>query len=193
MMVNNLLQSDRGIPPLYNFLVGLNMLKHRQFFTLDDLVYKDLGELINIREFACTPDIKNKISETIIECRRRLSILQEKQQNTKKLKASLHFDQSGEVSFGNLQHFYDQADILDKERIFQADRSNMMLLVPNLYNIFDRTFYPLLNGHVQLADVGKVTLFTHDFFQLDFQRIRELTEKMTGWHLSMKASLEIDF
>jgi hypothetical protein len=179
-LVNNLLQSDCSVPSLYNFLVGLNMLKYRRFLTLDDLVYKDLGELINTKEFACTPDIKKKISDTIIEGRRRLSMLHETQQKTKKLKASLCFDQSGEVSFDQLQHFYDQVDILDEARSFQTDQQNIMALVPHLFNIFDRTFYPLLNGHVQLADVGKVTLFTHDFFQLDFLRIRQVAEKLGG-------------
>jgi hypothetical protein len=179
-LMNNLLQSDRSVPSLYNIVVGLNMLKYRRFLTLHDLVYKDLGELINNREFACTPDAKKKISESIIEGRRRLSMLRETRQRTKKLKASLCFDPSGEVSFDQLQHFYDQSDSLDEERSFQADRQNIMALAPHLFNTFDRTFYPLLNGHVQIADVGKVTLFTHDFFQLDFLRIRQVAEKMDG-------------
>jgi hypothetical protein len=177
-LMDKLLQGDCSTPSLYNFLLGLNMLAYRRFFRLPDLVYGDLGELVNTREFACTLDVKKKIGESIIEGRRRLSMLQEQQQRTKKLKALLSLNESGQVDFEPLRSFYERTDDLEERQAFAADSDNIMRVAPRLFDAFDRTFYPLLNGHVHVEDVGNVTLFTQDFFQLDFLRIRQVAERV---------------
>ena len=48
---------------MYNIILGLNMLKHRRYLTMNDLLCTDLGELINTRDFACPPKVKERIRE----------------------------------------------------------------------------------------------------------------------------------
>jgi hypothetical protein len=177
-LIHKLLHNDGSTPSLYNIILGLNMLKYRRYLSLRDLLCTDLGELINTKDFACPPDVKEKIKALVADGRRRLAELRSHQEKTKKLKTFLTLEESGEVSFDPLRIFYDQANSLGGESAFAADSEDILRFAPRFFDTFDRTFAPLLNGQTDLEKVGAVTLFTHDFFQLEFLRIRRIAGRV---------------
>jgi len=179
-LVSRILDQSSGPPSLYNFLLGLNMLKYRRFFSIDSIICTDIGELINTVQFACTPEIKEKISSLIIEGRKRLVALREEQEKIKKLDAFVETDDSGETSFAALETFYDQECSAIKGHSFASDKVDVMRLLPRFLAIVDQIFSPLLNGQVQIEKVDSVSLFSNDFFQLDFLRIRRVAERIRG-------------
>jgi len=84
-LINKILNYDGSTPSLYNIILGLNMRKYRRYLTMRDILCTDLGELINTKDFACPPDIKEKIRVLVAEGRRRLAELRSHQEKTKKL------------------------------------------------------------------------------------------------------------
>jgi hypothetical protein len=154
------------------------MLKYRRYLTIRDILCTDLGELINTKDFACPPDVKEKIRALVADGRRRLAELRSHQEQTNKLKTFLSLNESGEVSFDPLQIFYDQPNNMGEASAFSADSEDILRFVPRFFDTFDRTFAPLLNGQTDLEEIGAVTLFTHDFYQLDFLRIRRIAGRI---------------
>jgi hypothetical protein len=177
-LIHKILYNDGSTPSFYNIILGLNMLKYRRYLTLRDLLSTDLGELINTKDFACPPDVKEKIKAIVADGRRRLAELRNQQEKTKKLKTFLTLEESGEVSFDPLRIFYDQVNSVDDESAFSADSEDILRFAPRFFDTFDRTFAPLLNGQTDLEKVGAATLFTHDFFQLEFLRIRRIAGRV---------------
>ena len=176
--IHKILHNDGSIPSLYNIILGLNMRKYRGYLTMRDLLCTDLGELINTKDFACPPDVKEKIRALVADGRRRLAELRSHQEKTKKLKTFLTLNESGETSFDPLRFFYDQANSVGEEPAFSADSEDILRFVPRFFDTLDRTFAPLLNGQTDLEEIRAITLFTHDFFQLEFLRIRRIAGRI---------------
>jgi hypothetical protein len=177
-LIHKILHNDGSTPSLYNIILGLNMLKDRRYLTMRDILCTDLGELINTKDFACPPDVKEKIRALVADGRCRLAELRSHLEKTKKLKTFLTLNESGEVSFDPLQFFYDQVNSVGEESAFAADGEDILRFVPRFFDTLDRTFAPLLNGQTDLEGIGAITLFTHDFFQLDFLRIRRIAGRV---------------
>lgn len=177
-LIHKILHNDGSTPSLYNIILGLNMLKYRRYLTIRDLLCTDLGELINTKDFACPPHVKEKIGALVADGRRRLAELRSHQEKTKKIKTFLILDESGEVSFDPLRLFYEQAQSGEAGYAFAADSEDILRFGPRFFDTFDRTFSPLLNGPTDLEGIGAVTLFTHDFFQLEFLRIRRIAGRI---------------
>ena len=177
-LIHKILNYDGSTPSLYNIILGLNMRKYRRYLTMRDILCTDLGELINTKDFACPPDVKEKIRSLVAEGRRRLAELRSCQEKTNKSKTFLTLNESGEVSFDPLRFFYDQANNVGEEPAFSADSEDVLRFAPRFFDTLDRTFAPLLNGQTDLEEIGAVTLFTHDFFQLDFLRIRRIVGRV---------------
>jgi hypothetical protein len=176
--IHKILHNDGSTPSLYNIILGLNMRKYRRYLTMQDLLCTDLGELINMKDFACPPDVKGKVRALIADGRRRLAELRSHQEKTKKLRTFLTLNESGEVSFDPLRFFYDQANSVGEEPAFSADSEDILRFVPRFFDTLDRTFAPLLNGQTDLEEIRAITLFTHDFFQLEFLRIRRIAGRV---------------
>ncbi|MEE8590938.1 MAG: hypothetical protein V3T35_06405, partial [Spirochaetia bacterium] len=73
--IHKILHNDGSTPSLYNIILGLNMRKYRRYLTMQDLLCTDLGELINMKDFVCPPDVKEKIRALVAGGRRRLAEL----------------------------------------------------------------------------------------------------------------------
>jgi hypothetical protein len=174
-LVHKILHFDGSKPSLYNIILGLNMLKYRRYLTMHDLLCTDIGELINTKDFACPPEIKERIAAIVADGRRRLEELRGQLEETKKLKAFLTLDGSGDVSFESLRTLYEGQRGGEPGYSFSSDSEDIRCFAPRLFDIVDRTFAPLLNGQIDIEETGAVTLFTHDFFQLEFLRIRRIS------------------
>jgi hypothetical protein len=176
--IHKILDFDGSTPSLYNILLGLNMVKYRRYLAMHDLLCADLGELISTKDFACPPAVKERIRSLVADGISRLEELRKQQEKTNKLKAFLTLDESGRVSFEPLRTLYEQQQIGVPGYLFAADTEDVVCFGPRLFDIVDRTFTPLLNGQIDLEEVGAVTLFTNDFFQLEFLRIRRINGRV---------------
>jgi hypothetical protein len=134
--------------------------------------------LINARAFACPPEVKERISALIADGRKRLEQLRKQQETTKRIKSFLTLDDAAGVSFEPLRNLYEQQQIGVPGYLLAADTEDVVRLAPRLFDILDRTYAPLLNGQIDIEEIGAVTLFTHDFFQLEFLRIRRITGRV---------------
>jgi hypothetical protein len=177
-LMHKILHFDGSNPSLYNIILGLNMFKYRRYLNMIDLLCTDLGELINTKDFACPPEVKERIRAIVADGMLRLQELRSQLEETNKIKTFLSLDESGEVSFTPLQSLYEQQQIGVNGYSFAADSEDMVCFAPRLFDILDRTFAPLLNGQIDIDDVGSVTLFPHDFFQLEFLRLRRITGRV---------------
>jgi hypothetical protein len=154
------------------------MVKYRRYLTMRDLLCTDLGELLNTRDFACPPEVKERIRALVSEGRRRLEELRKKQDTATRIKNYLTLDDSGSVSFEPLRVLYEQPQIGEPGYLLAADTEEAACLAPRLFDVIDRTYTPLLNSQIDIEEGGAVSLFTHDFFQLEFLRIRRITGRV---------------
>ena len=177
-LTKKILEFDGSTPSLYNILLGLNMVKYRRYLHMRDLLCPDLGGLINTKDFACPPEVKERIRTLIAEGRRRLEELRKQQEATKRIKSFLTLDDSAAVSFEPLRSLYEQQQIGVPGYLLAADTEDVVRFAPRLFDILDRTYTPLLNGQIDIEEIGAVTLFSHDFFQLEFLRIRRITGRV---------------
>jgi hypothetical protein len=175
---HKILEFNGSTPSLYNILLGLNMAKYRRYLSMGDLLCTDLGALINTTDFACPPEVKERIRALIADGRRRLEELRKQQENTMRIKAFLSLDESAAVSFEPLRRLYEQQHTSVPGYVLAADAADAALCAPRLFDILDRTYTPLLNGQIDIEEIGAVSLFTHDFFQLEFSRIRRITARV---------------
>jgi hypothetical protein len=52
-LVKMVLTKDGTMPSLYNYFLGLNMLKYRRYLTMNDLIREDAGPVVDSTEFDC--------------------------------------------------------------------------------------------------------------------------------------------
>jgi hypothetical protein len=176
-LVVRLLREDITLPSLYNCLLALNILRRRRFLAMSDLLHAGLGEIVDTRGFDCEPAVRERVEgyvdESIESIKRHHGQLQE----ARRLRSYLVMDDEGRPDTSILQAVYKSASpraVYD----FYADQQNLVLFVARFMRAFDAVFAPLLNGRCALAEIGRVSIFARDFFELEFTRIRSLTEKL---------------
>lgn len=176
-LVRKILAKEVMLPSLYNFLLGLNMLKYYRFFTLSELIRRNSGEIIDSSDFDCEPKIYDKIQSYIKESTQKLQLLHEKKREILKLRVFLPTNENGEADFSRLQFFYDAFQSENKYH-YVKDKENIVLFTPRFLRLFVHTFENLLNGKVHLLKVGKVEIFSKAFFQIEFSKLPYLIKKM---------------
>jgi hypothetical protein len=82
----------------------------------------------------------------------------------------LSYDEQGQADIRLLAALYGPR--------LEADRENLMVLVPRLFTAFERAFQPLLAGTVALEGAAKAALFEPAFFQTEFARLATATDKL---------------
>lgn len=176
-LVQRIFFKDATLPSLYNFLLSLNQYMLRRFVDWEDLIFRDLGEIINTREFACNPEMQTKIDSKIQDHRKQFEILRNQKHDILHLKQIIMLEESGELNLALMRNFYDQADTSKDSFDFQTDKDNLMRVFPRFLYAFDATFDPLLSAKVCLAEMGSICLFAPDFFHLDFHQLKQLSGK----------------
>jgi hypothetical protein len=173
-LVKELLHGKSQGLSLHIIILGLNMLKYRQYLTLEDLLSDDLGEIVNTAQFACNSQIRGKIADHIQKIKKRLLSLDIQRDNYKLLQSYLPVDESGEVDESLLKFFYDESKIDKKNLSFAKDRDNSVAFAIHFFRAFDDTFFPLLGSRIRLEQQGRVSLFVKEFFRTEFQTIRQV-------------------
>lgn len=177
ILVRKILYQDLMFPSLYNFLLGLNMLKNNRYFDLHELMLRNSDEIIDTAAFDCEPKICQRIQSFIEESTRNLLLLHEKKQEILKRKIFLPTAENGEADFSLLQSFYNTFQSVTKYN-YGKDKENIILFTPRFLRLFIQTFEPLLNGEVKFSRGGKVKLFSSMFFQMEFPKLYYLIGKL---------------
>jgi hypothetical protein len=172
-----LLNADSPLPCLANCLLGLNILRCRRLLTLQDLIRKGLGDMVSSRDFDCDPPVRKRIDDYVEAAVDSIRKLHDQIAEARRLNAFISRDGDGNLDIAELRAFYNTGDGKEKYD-FTPDQDNMILFAFRLLRRFDRTFSSLLNGHVILEGPEKVAVFSRSFFQLEFSRLRTVTEKL---------------
>ncbi len=175
LLVETLLKPDLALPSLHDFLIGLNICKARRMLRLEDLVFAELGEIVNARDFACPPSVHMRIGDHVQSLHKQAAALALQKKEAERLKRVLPLDSVGNPDFAPIAAFYDAAAAAgDGPRTtFAVDRNNLMALAPRLFAAFDAALTPLLSGRVRLSDGPLVALFPPSVFGASLQRLRQ--------------------
>jgi hypothetical protein len=169
-LVHRLLSAEVSLPSLYNCLLAFNMVKFRRLLGLADLLRGGPGEAVSASEFDCPPEIRARIAEYVASSLENLQTLHSQLAELRRLAGYLAYDEQGQADTRLLAALYGPR--------LEADRGNLMVLVPRLFTAFERTFQPLLAGSVAVEGLPKATLFEPAFFQTEFARLATVTEKL---------------
>jgi len=182
-LVRKILAKSVMLPSLYNFLLGLNMLKDNRYYKLSELIRRTSSEIIDTSNFDCEPKIDDKIQLYIEKSSKNLLLLRDKKREILKEKIFLPTNENGEANFNQLQFFYDAFQAENKYH-YDKDKENIVLFAPRFLRLFVQTFERLLYGKMQLSQVGKVEIFSRIFFQVEFSRLPYLIVKMEKFAFS---------
>ena len=176
-LINRIMTPELTLPSLFNILLGLNMVKHRRYLTLEELMRGGLGEVVSSEEFSCEPAVRKRMEEFIKATVDSVKKLHEQLFEVRRLNSYLDYDDLGQPDARLLRGMYETPDSRGKHD-FEADQEDVLLFTIRLLRMFDHTFFPLLNGHVLLESGVKAQIFSRGFFQLEFSRLRALLDRL---------------
>jgi len=172
-----MLAEDVTLPSLYNCIVGLNMVKHRRFLTLSELMRPGLGEAVNTRDFNCSLEVRQRIDTYVQSSLESIKKLHSQLHEVRRLNSYLRYDEQGLVDSSNLDRLYEKMVPAD-EGDFQTDQANVLLFAQRLFDAFYTTFLSLLNGRVQIGGVGRTAVFSRSFYEMEMARLGSIIEKL---------------
>lgn len=178
LLAGRILQPDLTIPSLYNFLLGLNMMKFRTALTLTELLTNDLGELFETESYACDPDVEAKIQALIEELKTKIAKLHREWSRLKRYKDLVTTGEPGTGDFPEMTSVYEFTSSTLKPRSFAEDRENIMDFAPNFFRRFESCCSPILNGVVELKGKGKAEIFASRAFENELDRLRLTASKL---------------
>jgi len=172
-----ILAKEASLPSLYNCLVGLNMVKHRCFLTLDNLMRPGLGDTVSSKEFNCSADVRQRIDAYVQKSVDSIKKLHSQLHEVRRLNSYLSYDDQGSIDSGKLRRLY-RKSVSEEEGDYDADQENVLLFGQRLFHSFHRTFLPLLNGKVQIGGIGRVAVFSRSFYEMEMARLGTVVEKL---------------
>ncbi len=176
LMVATLLGPGLALPSLHDFVLGLNIVKARRMLGLQDILFTELGEILNTRDYACPPSVYMTIGDHVQSLQKQMASLALQKNEAERLKRVLPLDAAGNPDFGPIAALYDGAAGEWGEgarQSFAVDRNNIMELAPRLLAAFDAACTPLLTGKTRLSDGIVVALFPPALFGSPLQRLRQ--------------------
>jgi hypothetical protein len=188
--MNRILLHDADTPSLYNFLLGLNMLKYRKYIELQDLVRKNCGNVMGVHIFEYEEDVQQEVQLFVEECSKNLKFLSGKKQEIDRIKLFLPRTENDDIDYGMLQYFYASSQS-EGENLFDRDQDNVIQFSLQVLQTFRSSFKNLLCGKVRLFGTGKCRVFPDGYFRREFEKIDTLIESLGK--LSYDYTNEISF
>ena len=177
VMIKRIINKDITLPSLYNFLLGLNMLKYKRYLTLNHLINRKAGQLVSATEFECTDTVLKKIDNFVSEIETNMVPVINRYNEILKIKAFLPPADTGNKQFELLEYFYNDKQ-QDPPWLLSKDKSNIIHLTLNILKKFLDVFGPLLNGKVVISSAGLVEIFSSRFFALEMGRLQMADQKL---------------
>ncbi len=193
-LINGILNQNARHPSIYNFILGMNMVKYRRYMKFKDLFSSDLDNIINNYEFECDGTIKREIKEYINNTLTELLNLLKQKKEIDKLQRFLPKDDNV-YDFSKLEYFYEKANENSKLK-FSKDTENVVVFVLTFYETFLRIYEMYLYDQIAIETYEVVKIFNYDYFQLEIGKIKFLLEKLEKFKysspiLSMDRYLEL--
>jgi len=182
--IRGVLLKDISLPSLYNFLLGLNMVKYRRYLGPEDLIRRDPGPVISNREFDCSPEVREKIIRYVRECEEQLTTLSRQWESILRLKAFIPSGETG-VDTSFLQEFYNRFQERHGSSSFEKDRERTFEPTFGILDIVLREFRPLLIGQIRLKGFGTVRVFSRRFFETDLEKLALAYKKLERISIEM--------
>lgn len=177
MLMQQILAEDRSLPSLFNFILGLNIVKHRRFLQLPDLMREGLEDVVDARDFDCEPAVRARVEGYINDAIGSLRSLHGQLQEARRIGSYVAFDDLGKPDPTVLWKVYDVGAGV-KAFDFDADQTNLVLFTTRLLRGFDKVFSPLLNGQIMLVEATRAQVFSPSFFERELARLRSLADKL---------------
>jgi hypothetical protein len=172
-----ILREDVTLPSLYNCIVGLNMVKHRCFLNLGELMRPGLGDAVSTRDFNCSLEVRLRIDAYVHNSLESIKKLHSQLHEVRRLNSYLHYDQQGLVDSSNLSRLYGKA-VPEDEGDFQTDQRNVLLFAQRLFEAFYTTFLSFLNGKVQIGGIGRTAIFSRPFYEIEMARLAAIIDRL---------------
>jgi hypothetical protein len=176
-LADRMLAKDVALPSLFNCIVGLNIVKHRRFLTLTDLMRPGLGEAVNTRDFNCSLEVRQRIDTYVHNSLASIKKLHSQLHEVRRLNSYLDYDEHGLIDTSNLARLYEKM-VSPDEGDFQADQGNVLLFAQRLFDAFYTTFLSFLNGKVQIGGVGRTAVFSRSFYEMEMARLGTIIERL---------------
>lgn len=160
-----------------NILLCLNMLKYRKYITVKDLMKQDLGEVVDSAFFDCSELTQKEIDRYIEETITRLKLLHQERYEIARLQNYVHVDESDNLILDRLQFFY-QNTLHNNEYDFDEDRKQVNSYAVKFISLFKNVYEPILNGKLELSDLGSVQLLPKAVFKEKFIQLKMVQKKI---------------
>lgn len=169
-----LLKGKGAAPSLFDVVLGLNTVKYRRYIKPEDLISHDLGDIVNDRVYAASEDVAEAISVYVERLKKKLDELVRALTEARRLVKHVTVDEAGRVDVRSMRALYEDAATAEGGGGFDADRNDVMALVPHLLKQFLFVFTPLLRDQVSIRTQGRCTVFPHDAFHTEFARLERV-------------------
>ena len=170
-IVDVILSENASQPSLYNFIVGINIVRSRQYIDFPELINHNAGAVINTAHFTCRRKVQKKINRYIDDTLRNVFRLQKEKAEIDRLRLFLDMNEEGTVNFNRLYEFMNKSNILQGINA-ESELENMAQFTLILFSSFIRELVRFLNGKITLANGSKIQIFTNNFFKFEIERIR---------------------
>ncbi len=169
-LAKQILYKDLALPSLYNFIIGLNIVKTRSMLTLKDLVLP-VRPLIYADDFDCNAQVKSAIDQYLNDLEKKLDPNLRQMEELIRTRVFLPEDEKRNLVYSHLQEFYNK-ERGNPETNFINDQDNMIRLTQTFARIFDQSFIQVLSGKIEVQGIGNLALFSTGLLTSDLDRLR---------------------
>jgi hypothetical protein len=169
--IDFILLDKRAPSSLQNFIVGVNIVRHRRYIPFTGLINYAAGGIVNTAYFNCKRKTQNRINRHIDTTLSRLVQLKEEKTDIERTKLFLDFDENGEPDFRRLFEFIDTSNAMQGVQA-ESELQDMARFTLLLFSSFVREAAVFLNGTVEFEDGSKARIFAEDYFKFEVERLR---------------------
>ena len=185
-LVLQLIAEDCMVPSLHDCIVGLNMLKHRRYLKLQDLIRDDIGEVFDIGRFLFDTRVRRRVDAVVHGAKESVKIMRTRLAESRRV--SEYIPPEG-IGSSALQGMYDSV-FPRPDSSFASDLQNLVAFTVRLLKSFDVLYGPLLNGHVTVERDGGMGQIRSTLFSKDFARLKHILDRLeTGFSQSSRLPL----
>jgi hypothetical protein len=171
-LVDTVVGERTSTPCLYNFILGINIVRFRRHLSIRELMDPLAGEVITNYSFNCSDRIEKRINQCIDNTVKDLLRLQKEKREIERVKPFIDFDPEGKVDYETLYEFYDSGHERGGRDRAEKAKKNVVVFTRNFFKLFLRRFEQLLNGRIEIGSYGRVRVFASSFFKFELERIR---------------------
>jgi hypothetical protein len=171
-LLNRLLLPDLILPSLRSIILGANMVRHRQYLELEQLINPASGPVVARDDFEAPQKIYLEIRRFQWEREQELHPLIDLYE--KVLATTIFLPVKGEAEEVLLRNVYDS---IYGEGRFQKHQGNIGWFISAWADLLLNEMQPLLSAEVELEGLS-AALFGRDYFSMEFDRLEQARQRL---------------